>query len=288
MTPPNSPPAARRGSLWAIHVLLVTCALLWLIPFGYMLLSAFRLGGDNGPRLFEWTDGLVVHWHLFTFDNFIRLFREPNIFRALLNSVFLSSVTSLCATLAAAAGGYALAKFHFRGREPLTALVLGALIIPAPLLLAPGYQWLYQLDLLDTYGGLLIPAIASAFGVFLFRQSMLNSVPGELLEAARIDGAGEVRIFFGLVIPLVRPMIGAFLMITFLATWNNFINPQVVMQSAEMYPLSVAINNMRGLYGTDNGLILAGSFVSVLPLLCLFLLLQREFISGLTSGAVKG
>jgi multiple sugar transport system permease protein len=286
----NAAPLAPRprGALFVIHALLIACAIVWLIPFGYMLLSAFRERGDNGPAIFEWTNGVVVHWEHFTIDNFKRLFREPNILRALVNSVFLASVTSLGATLIAAMGGYALSKFHFRGREPLTALVLGALIIPAPLLLAPGYQWLFQLGLLDTYGGLLIPAIASAFGVFLFRQSMLNSVPGELIEAARMDGAGEMRIFFGLVVPLVRPMIGAFLMITFLAAWNNFINPQVVMQSAEMYPLSVAINNMRGLYGTDNGLILAGSFVSVLPLLCLFLLLQREFISGLTSGAVKG
>jgi ABC-type glycerol-3-phosphate transport system permease component len=279
----------RRTVLFLIHALLIACAVFWLIPFGYMLLSAFREGGDNGPALFEWTDGgLAVHWSRITLDNFRRLFAEPGILRALLNSVFYSSVTSLGATLAAAMGGYALSKFPFRGREPLTAVVLGALIIPAPLLIAPGYQWLYRLGLLDTYGGLLLPAIGSAFGVFLFRQSMLKSVPGELIEAARIDGAGEWRIFFGLVLPLVRPMVGAFLMIMFLGTWNNFINPQVVMQSPEMFPLSVAINNMRGLYGTDNGLIIAGSFVSVAPLLCLFLLLQREFISGLTSGAVKG
>lgn len=287
MSASDSGPAPRFQAL-AIHALLVACALVWLVPFGYMLLSAFRFGGDNGPVIFEWANGPVVHWERVTLDNFQRLFREPFIFRSLVNSVFFASLTSLGATLVAAAGGYALAKFNFRGREPLTALVLGALIIPAPLLLAPGYQWLYQLGLLDTYAGLMLPALASAFGVFLFRQSMLNSVPGELLDAARIDGANELRIFFGLVLPLVRPMIGAFLMITFLATWNNFINPQVVMQSSEMFPLSVAINNMRGLYGTDNGLILAGSFVSVLPLLCLFLLLQREFISGLTTGAIKG
>lgn len=278
----------RRITLFVIHALLIACAVLWLVPFGYMLVSAFREGGDNGATVFEWSHGLTIHWERITLDNFRRLFAEPFIGRAVLNSVFLSSVTSLGATIIAAMGGYALSKFSFRGREPLTALVLGALIIPAPLLIAPGYQWLYQLHLLDTYGGLLLPGIGSAFGVFLFRQSMLNSVPGELIEAARIDGAGEIRIFFGLVLPLVRPMIGAFLMITFLSVWNNFINPQVVMQSPEMFPLSVAINNMRGLYGTDNGLILAGSFVSVAPLLCLFLLLQREFISGLTSGAVKG
>lgn len=285
----HATPSRRSASgRTAIHALLLVFSVLWLIPFGYMLLSAFRIGGDNGPPLFTWDAGPIVHWERLTLDNFRRLMAEPFFARAIVNSVFLASVTSLGATLVSAMGGYALAKFSFRAREPLTALVLGALIIPAPLLLAPGYQWLHQLGLLDTYGGLILPALGSAFGVFLFRQSMLNAVPAELLDAARIDGAGELRIFFGLVLPLVRPMIGAFLMITFLATWNNFINPQVVMQSPEMFPLSVAINNMRGLYGTDNGLILSGSFVSVAPLLCLFLLLQREFIAGLTSGAVKG
>jgi len=271
------------------HALLMVFALLMLVPFGYMFLSAFRVGGDNGPALFEWSaHGPDVHWEYITPANFIRLFEEPHIVRALLNSIFLSSVTSLGATLVAAMGGYALSKFPFRGREPLTALVLGALVIPAPLLIAPGYQWLYQLNLLDTYSGMIIPAIGSAFGVFLFRQAMINSVPDDLIAAARIDGAGEMHIFFGLVVPLVRPMIGAFLMIMFLGVWNNFITPQVVMQSPEMFPLSVAINNLRGLYGTDSGLIIAGTFVSVAPVLCLFLLLQREFISGLTSGALKG
>ena len=117
---------------------------------------------------------------------------------------------------------------------------------------------------------------------------MLRSVPDELIEAARIDGAGEARIFFELVLPLVRPMLGAFLLISFLGAWNNFVGPQIVLQSPELQPLSVAINNLRGVYGNDYGLIMAGTLVSIAPVMCLFLLLQAEFISGLTSGAVKG
>ena len=127
-----------------------------------------------------------------------------------------------------------------------------------------------------------------AFGVFLFRQAMINAVPATLLESARIDGAGEIRIFFTIVVPLVRPMIGAYLIIVFLGAWNNFIGPQIVLQDAASFPLSVAINQLRGLYGTDYGLVMAGTLVSIAPVLALFLLLQKEFISGLTSGAVKG
>ena len=156
------------------------------------------------------------------------------------------------------------------------------------LLLAPSFQLLHSFDLLDTYTGLLLPGLTPAFGVFLFRQSMLNSVPDELLEAARMDGAGEFRIFFELVIPIVRPMLGAFLMISFMGTWNNFIGPQIILQSPELHPLSVALNNLKGIYGTDYGVIMAGTLVSISPVMCLFLLLQKEFISGLTSGAVKG
>jgi ABC-type glycerol-3-phosphate transport system permease component len=135
---------------------------------------------------------------------------------------------------------------------------------------------------------LILPGLTPAFGVFLFRQAMVNAVPATLIESARIDGAGEFRIFFTIVLPLVRPMIGAYLMITFLGTWNNFIGPQIVLQDPSSFPLSVAINQLRGLYGTDYGLIMSGTLISIAPVLALFLLLQKEFIAGLTSGAVKG
>ena len=208
--------------------------------------------------------------------------------RAMLNSVFLASVQSLIATLCCAMGGYGLVKFQFPLREPITLLVLCAIIIPGPLLLAPGFEMIYHLGLLDTYAGFLLPLLSPAFGVFLFRQAMINSVPTELIESARLDGCGEIRIFFQLVLPLVRPMVGAFLILSFLATWNNFVGPQLILQSSDRQPLSVAMNMLRGIYGTEYGLMMAGTLISVAPIMCLFLLLQREFISGLTSGAVKG
>jgi ABC-type glycerol-3-phosphate transport system permease component len=124
--------------------------------------------------------------------------------------------------------------------------------------------------------------------VFLFRQAVLQSVPDQLIEAARIDGCSELSIFFVIVLPLIRPMIGAFMLITFLAMWNNFISPQIVIQSADKQPLSVAIAQLRGVYRTDYGLLMAATVVSVAPVALLFLILQKQFISGLTSGAVKG
>jgi multiple sugar transport system permease protein len=280
----------RRFTLLPIYVALVFFAALTLVPFVWMLTSALKDKQDFFTSYFlPGGDGFLgVAWERFTLENFRRLFTEFPIGRAILNSFFFASLSSSLATLMCAMGGYGLAKFEFKGRAPLTALVLGALIIPAPLLIAPSYQLLWQLGLLNSYAGLIVPALAPAFGVFLFRQAMLNTVPKDVLESARIDGAGEFRIFFTIVIPLVRPMIGAFLLITFLGAWNNFIGPQIVLQDPEVFPLSVTINNLRGIYQTEYGLIMAGTLLSIAPVMCLFLLLQREFISGLTSGAVKG
>jgi ABC-type glycerol-3-phosphate transport system permease component len=273
-----------------IYVLLVICAAITLVPFVWMLTSALKTREDFFSSVFlPHGDGLFgIAWDRLTLGNFRRLFLELGLPRAMLNSIFLASITSLFATLFCAMGGYALAKFSFRGRAWITPLVIGAVIIPPTLLLAPGFELIFHLGLLDTYAGFILPGLAPAFGVFLFRQAMLNSVPSEFIESARLDGGGEIRIFFQIVLPLVRPMIGAFLILSFLAVWNNFVGPQLIMQSAERQPLAVAMNNLRGLYGIDYGLVLAGTLFSIAPIMCLFLLLQKEFISGLTSGAVKG
>lgn len=274
-----------------LYSTLVVFAVIMMIPFAYMIAGALKSRLDYAAFLFLPTgDGFLgIAWDRVTFSNFLRLFTEiENFPRAILNSLFLASVHAIVTSLFCAMGGYALAKLTFKGRDVVTTLVLAALIIPGPLLLAPGFQLLYQLDLLNTYAGLLLPGFTPAFGIFLFRQAMLNGVPNELLEAARIDGAGEARIFFELVIPLVRPMLGAFLMISFMGTWNNFIGPQIILQAPELQPLSVALNNLKGLYASDYSLIMAGTLVSISPVMCIFLLLQREFIAGLTGGAVKG
>ena len=138
------------------------------------------------------------------------------------------------------------------------------------------------------FGALGALALAPAFGVFLFRQAVLSSVPHSLLEAARLDGCGEFRAFFSIAMPLIRPMFGAFILIVFIGVWNNYITPQVVMQTPSKFPLAVAVANLKTTYYQDYGLLMAGAVLSVLPVLTLFLFLQRDFISGLTSGALKG
>jgi multiple sugar transport system permease protein len=288
------PPVSRRRARNAfVHSLLVAALLvgagIMLLPFAWILCGAFKTTADffDGAFLPRGEGLFGVAWDRLTLDNFSRA-GSLGIGRALLNSVFLSATTAVVSTVGAAMGAYALAKYRFPGRSFAFGLVLLALVIPGTLLLAPGYQVMYDLRLLGTYGALLFPALAPAFGVFLFRQAMLHSVPDEILESARIDGASEARIFVEIVLPLVRPMTGAFLLITFLGTWNNFILPQVMFQSPDMFPLSVAVNQLRGSYTQDYGLIMAGTLISIAPLICLFLMLQRDFLQGLTAGALKG
>jgi len=292
----NDPALIRRTRervRWGVtYAILLGFAALTLIPFVWLVCASIK----RADVFFQYQflplgDGFLgIDWQALTLTYYRELFTGANFNfgRSILNSIFYASTTATLSTLFCAMGGYALAKFHFKGRDGIASLVLGCLIIPGSLLLAPSYQLLYHLGLLDSFAGLILPSLAPAFGIYLFRQSMINAVPSELLEAARIDGCGEWRIFFTVVLPLVRPMIGAFLLITYLGCWNNFIGPQIIIQTPEKYPLAVEIAQLKGLYSINYGMLMAGTLISVAPVMVLFLFLQKEFIAGLTSGAVKG
>lgn len=294
--PPGAPSAAESTAMLTVCYAFVAIAtVLVSIPFVWLLIAAFKSNDDflKNPFLPSGSGFLGVAWDRLTLSHFDDLFKgagteDASMGRAVLNSVFLASVTAVLATLACAMGGYALACLEFRGKKFISWLVMAAVIIPPPLLIAPGFRVLFQLGLLDTFAGLILPAAAPAFGVYLFRQATRASVPKELLEAARMDSCGEIRAFFKIALPLVQPMIAAFLLITFLAMWNNFLSPQVVLQSPKMFPLSVKVAQLKNVYYQDYGLLMAGTLVSILPVAALFLVLQKDFVAGLTSGAVKG
>ena len=289
MSPTPRRPLLRPATL-VIYVALGFFALLTLIPFLWMICAAVKSKEDFFTSQFlPRGDGFLgVAWDHLTLHQFRRLFTELPVPRALLNSIFLASVGSILATLFSAMGGYGLSKFRFRGGKTLSSIILGTVVLPGALLLGPRFETLFHLGLVDSYLGIFLPAMAPAFGLYLFRQAMINSVPADILESARIDGCGEFRIFFQIVLPIVRPMISAYLIISFIAIWNDYITPQIMLQTPERQPLSVAIFSLKGLYADDYSLIMAGTLVSIAPVMLLFFLLQREFISGLTSGAVKG
>ncbi|MDX2017585.1 MAG: carbohydrate ABC transporter permease [Planctomycetota bacterium] len=279
-----------RAGWLAVVGLLLLGAGITLLPFVWLICAAFKKNEDFFVSMFlPPGDGFLgVGWDRLTFEHMVNLTTKLGLARAALNSIFLSSVTAVVATLLCAMAGYALARLRFKGSGLVSAFVVAMVAIPWPLLLAPGYRVLYQMGLLDTFTGLILPAVAPAFGVFLFRQATRSSVPTAMIEAARVDGCGEIMIFFRIALPMVRPMIGAFMLVTFLGMWNNFIGPQVVLQSPDKFPLAVAVAQLRGVYYQEYGLLMAGTLLAIVPVLGLFLMLQREFISGLTSGAVKG
>jgi multiple sugar transport system permease protein len=222
-----------------------------------------------------------------TIDNYRELFARAGVARYLANSVFLAVAATFLSLVFNVMAGYAFAKLRFAGRERIFKTMLGALVIPGQVAMVPLFLLLKQLGLVNSYGGVIVPALASIFGIFLVRQYAL-SIPDDLLEAARIDGASEWRIFGLIVVPLLRPIIVTLAVFTLLGTWNDFMWPLIVLTDKELYTLPVALASLSREHVQDNELMMAGSVVTIAPVLIVFLVLQRYYIQGLMMGSVKG
>jgi ABC-type glycerol-3-phosphate transport system permease component len=281
--------AALKYGRFAILLLVAT---VMLMPFAWLVCSAFK-SIDAMDRYTFLPPPSQISCDNLNLDNFRSLLeKQPTLsgpvtfWRYVANSLFLASTTTVVSLFFCSLGGYALAKYRFRGRNAVMVYMLSSMAIPAVVLLAPNFEVIWRLGWMDTYKALIIPGAVSAFGIFLFRQAMLN-VPNELLEAARIDGCNEFKIYLTLIMPLVRPMSGAFCLISFMGSWNAFLPPNIFLQSQSKLPLPVILNQYMGTYVQHYGIFLAGTLLAVIPPAILFFSLQREFISGLTSGAVK-
>ncbi len=185
-------------------------------------------------------------------------------------------------------GGYAFAMYEFRFKKTLFALVMGTMLLPPFLGMIPNLMVMNFLGWIDQPRALYIPGAAGAFGIFLMRQYILSSIPKELVEAARMDGCGEFRIYWSIVLPLLGPALGTLSLVSFISSWNNFISPLVVMRSVEMYTLPLALRSMQNPVNTEWGAIMVGSAIATLPLLVLFVHSSKRLIEGLASGAVRG
>ena len=286
------PFSRKLATNYARYTVLTLVGIVMMLPFIWLVCAAFK----DPKVLNDYTflpPPAKLSAETINLKNFATLLSEKetvqgpvSFWRYVANSVFLASAGTFVSVLFSSMGGYALAKFRFRGRNALLVFMLASLTIPGVVLLAPNFEVIYRLGWMDTYAALLIPGCVSVFGIFLFRQAMLG-VPDELIEAGRIDGCGEFRIYLTLVMPLIRPMVSAFCLITFLGHWNSFLAPNVYLQSQDMLPLPVVLNQYIGEYAQQYGVFLAGTVLAIIPPACLFFILQREFIGGLTSGAVK-
>jgi multiple sugar transport system permease protein len=270
-----------RGETLLLHAALVAGAAVTLFPLLWMLSASFMSNGEATtypPHLLP---------HAATLDQYRQLFSRLNIGRAFLSSTTIAGITTLASLLFNSMAGYAFARLRFRGRERLFGLLLSALIIPAQVGMLPLFLFMKSIHLVNTYWGAILPSLASVLGIFLVRQFML-SIPQELLEAARIEGAGEWRIYWSLVMPLARPVLATLAIFTFMTTWNDFMWPLIVLSDQRRYTLPVAMAGLVGEHALDIELMMAGAVVTVLPVLVLFLVLQRHYIAGLMAGSVKG
>jgi len=264
-----------------INALLIATAVLTVIPLLWMISASFMPTGEATvfpPRLLPSHATLMHYRELFTRMNFGRTFT---------NSMIVAVAITLFSLLLNSMAGYAFAKLRFGGRDRLFSALVAALVIPTQVAMLPLFLILKTAHLVNSYWGVILPSMATIFGIFLIRQFML-SIPDELLDAARIDGAGEFRIYWSIVMPLARPVLVTLAIFTFMSAWNDFMWPLIVLTDDAKYTLPVAVANLVGEHVQDTELMMASSVLTVLPVLILFLALQRHYIAGIMMGGVKG
>jgi multiple sugar transport system permease protein len=270
-----------RASSILLHAGLILGALIALLPMFWMISASLMPAGEASsypPRLIP---------ERVTFEHYTALFTRLDLGRYLVNSTLVALTVTTISLGINSMAGYALAKLRFRGRERVYRLMMAGLVVPVQVTMLPLFLLMKQLGLVNSYAGVIIPSLASIFGIFLIRQYTL-ALPDELLDAARIDGASEARIYVSIVLPVIRPILATLAIWTFLTTWNDFMWPLIVLSDESRYTLPVALASLVGEHVQDTELMMAGSVLTVLPVLLVFLFLQRYYVEGVMMGSVKG
>jgi lactose/L-arabinose transport system permease protein len=252
-------------------------AVLMVLPFVWLVVASTH----STNEIFSSPPALLPGGRFWT--NLTGLFTSLQFGDAVRNSLVVSLVYTGLGLVVCSTAGYAFAKFRFKGRDAMFTVIIASLALPGQVTLVPLFKMMVALGWLNSYQGLILPNLALPFGIFLMRQAM-QSVPDELIQAARVDGAGEFRTFFQIVLPTMRPALAALAIFLFLGQWNDFVYPLIV---PEAYTLPVSLATLHGVQSTDYGQLLTGTLISVLPVLVLFLFLQRYFVAGLLAGSVK-
>ncbi|MFO7882012.1 MAG: carbohydrate ABC transporter permease [Kosmotogaceae bacterium] len=264
-----------------IHAVLLFGSLVMIVPFAWMVSTSFKLPKEvylipprwipNNPTLKNYTD----------------LFDAMNFGRPFMNTIIVALSITFLSVLLSSMAGYGFAKFRFRGREKLFLIVLGTLMVPGQITMIPVFLMLNQMGLVNTYAGLIFPPIANAFNIFFMRQFIM-SLPDELIDAAKMDGANEGFIFFKIILPLTKPALAAITIFTFTGSWNSFLWPLIIAQDESMYTLPVAVSVLGGQYTERIALQMAGACIVITPLIIVFLVAQKYFIKGIALTGLKG
>lgn len=272
----------KLGTYISFAILMVFC-IIFLSPFLFMLISSFK----PGQELFRYGLNLRIQLDIMNLKNYKLLFLEdPRFLQWFKSSLIITSIQTILSLFLSAMVGYGLAVYRFKGKWLIFFMVLIIMMVPIEILLLPLYKLMVSLKLVDTYIGVILPYAVSPFAVFFFRQYIVG-IPKEFIEAARLDGYGEFRIFFKIIIPLIKPAIGAMTILISMLSWNNFIWPLIVLRSTENLTLPVGLVSLITPYGNNYDLLMPGAVMSVIPVAIIFLLNQRVFIEGLTTGGVK-
>jgi len=271
---------SRRFSSGLLHLALVAGAAATLVPLAWMLSASLMPTGEASsfpPRLLPSRPTLV---------HYLDLFERLALGRSFLNSTLIATVATVFCLLITSLAGYAFARLRFAGRDRIFRSLLAGMVIPAQVSMLPLFLLLKGMGLVNTYWGVLIPYLAPIFGIFMIRQYAL-SVPQDYLDAARVDGAGELRIYWSVVLPMCRPILVTLAVFVFMGTWNDFMWPLIELTDDRLYTLPVALANLSGEHAQDTEMMMAGSVLTVLPVLVLFMALQRHYIEGIMMGGVK-
>ena len=286
-------PRSARSRLVLPYLFLGVLVVYFLIPIWWLFVASTKtaaglFNGSNGALWFDQTFALIPNLRvLFTYNDGIYL-------RWIANSLFYAVAGGVGATVLAVLAGYGFAKFRFRGRRLMLSVLLGSVMVPLTALVIPTFILFSNINLTDTVWAVILPSLLNPFGVYLMQVYTADAVPDELLDAARVDGAGEVKTFFGVALPLLRPAVVTVLLLSIVGTWNNFFLPLAMLANTKLFPITVGLGLWQGQASGNNsggenlwGVIIIGSLVSVIPLIIAFLALQKYWQGGLSLGALK-
>lgn len=274
---------SRIGRQLIVHLPLGLAAIIFAFPFYWLLVMATSSTSEvftSPPRLIPGTE---------LFENLTVVFTRTPFLQAFFNSVVVTVAASALQVLLASLAGFVFAKYRFPGRGRLFAILLITMALPTGVALVPSFQIYAELGWLNTYWPLLVPSAATAFGVFWMRQAAAASIPDELLEASRVDGASFLRVYWHVGLPGLRASIAAFSVFQIMWNWNDYLWPMLVLSQPERYTLPLALQLLKGAYGSvDYSVVMAGTLVATVPLVVLFLILRKTVMENAAAGAVKG
>ncbi|KJY78792.1 carbohydrate ABC transporter permease [Vibrio nigripulchritudo] len=273
---------ATKVLMIALATVLIVSALMTVFPFLWSALLSTRDRTEifGSGISFAIGDSLAI--------NYAKLLEIMPFWQAMFNSIYVAFLGTAISLLFCSMGGYAFAVYQFKGKNILFGMLVGSMMIPPVLSLIPYFMIVKFLGLLDNHVAVWLPFTTTPFGIFLMRQHVVASIPKELLEAAKLDGAGEFRTYWSVVLPLMKPALATLAIVQFVFFWNSFMNPLVVLTSPENYVITQALRSVQGIPNTPWGAVMLGTTISILPLVTAYLFASKQMISGLTSGAVKG